>query len=156
MNSGGFFRDPGTARASSAGRLLLGDDDGAMKLACLGHADGYGVGRVGLEVMEDALLEWRAAKARGKKLGGEDVRDALDVIARAGMAFDIDAGFAELLNPGPDGLALDADFFGDLRAADDDGGILGQKGEQGVNSAIRGAGEIRLEPLGHGQGCQLT
>src|SRR5579862_4318689 len=63
------------------------------------------------------------------------------------MSFDADAESTQLFDPAPDLLAGDANLLGDFRAADDDGGIFGEEGEEGVDAAVGGAGK-----RGHARG----
>src|SRR5690348_14337814 len=76
------------------------------------------------------------------ELRREHVRDAFDVVTAARMTFHLHASFAQYFDPFPDGLALYADFFGDARAADDDGRIFSEQREKGVYAAVRRAGKI--------------
>jgi len=76
-----------------------------------------------------------------EKLRRENVGDSLDVIAGGGVSFDADAESAQLFDPAPDLLARDANLLGDFCAADDDGGIFGEEGEEGVDAAVGGAGK---------------
>ena len=68
--------------------------------------------------MVDASRERRAVQAAGEHVGDENIRDAFDVIAGAGMALHANAQCAQLLNPSPNLLPRDADFLRDFRAAD--------------------------------------
>ena len=84
-----------------------------------------------------------------EKLRRKDVGDSLDVIAGGGVSFDADAESAEFFDPAPDLLAGDANLLGDFCAADDDGGIFGEEGEQGVDAAVGGAGKSSHARGGH-------
>lgn len=113
-----------------------------MRLPLFAKTHGNSVRGVHFEEMVDAAREGRAVKAVAQELGNQNIRRALDVVAGAGVAFDAHAQLAQLLNPAPHLLARDADFFGDLCAADDDSGILGQERKQAVDAPVGGAGKI--------------
>ena len=121
--------------------MFFGENDGAVRLAGFAELHGDVVGRVDFEEMVDAAREGCARESVAEKLRRENVGNALDVIAGGGVSFDADAESAQLFDPAPDLLAGDANFLGDFCAADDDGGIFGEEGEQGVDTAVGGAGK---------------
>ncbi len=75
---------------------------------------------------------------------------ALDVIAGVRVALNAHAELAQFFDPAPDLLARNADFLGDFRAADDDGGVFGEQREQRVNAPVGYARQIRHSFRGHG------
>src|SRR5690348_16146702 len=129
-------------RAAASRGLLFRENQSAVRLAFFTETKRYVVCRFRLEKVENAFAKGRSAKMLADELRREHVWDTFDVIARARMAFYLHSGFAQGLDPLPDGLALDADFFGDARAADDDGRIFGEQGEKGVDPAICRPGKI--------------
>ena len=88
-------------------------------------------------------------EAAAQHLRNENIGHAFDVIAGAGMALHADAESAQLLNPSPHLLARDADFLGNFRAADHDGGVFGEEREERVDAAVRGAGQVRYWFIAH-------
>ena len=60
------------------------------------------------------------------------------------MALHPHAERAQFFDPAPDLLPRDADFFGDFRAADDDGRVFGEQRQQRVNAPVGGAREIAI------------
>src|SRR3989338_8143044 len=72
----------------------------------------------------------------------EGVGAGLELVAGLGVAFDADAEAAQRPGPAPPGRAADADLAGDLRPADDHGGVVHQEAEQPVNAAVGGAGYV--------------
>ena len=150
INPGRFLRGPRAAGAASAGGLLLGEDDGAVRLARFAQAHGDGVRGIGFEEMVDAARERRAVESMAQHLRSENVRHALDVVAGARVAFDPHAEGAQFFDPAPDLLARDADFLGDFGAADDDGRVFGEQRQQRVNAPVGGAREVCHSLRGHG------
>ncbi len=114
-----------------------------MRLAIFAEVHGDRVGGVNFEKMVDAARERRAIETVAQKLRDENVRHALDVVAGARMSLQLHAERAQFFDPAPDLLPRYADFFGDFRAADDDGGVFGEQREERVNAAVGGAREIR-------------
>lgn len=121
--------------------MFFGEDDGAVGLAGFAEMERDGVGRIGFKEMVDALRERSAGEAMAEHLRREDIGDALNVIAGAGMSLDADTELAEFFNPAPDLLARDADFAGDFRTANDDGRVFEKQCEQRVDAAVGGAGK---------------
>src|ERR1700751_4785202 len=132
MDACGFFGKPFAPGAATSGGLFFGENDSAVRLAGFAELHCHSVGRVDFEEVIDAAREGRSCQLVAEKLWGEDIGNALDVIAGGGMSFHEDAESAQLFDPAPDLLARHADFLRDLSAADDDGGIFGEEGEQGV------------------------
>jgi len=149
MYAGGFFGKPFASGAAAPGRLFFGENDGAVGFAGFAELHGHGVGGVDFEEMVDAAREGCARELVAEKLRREDVGNALDVVAGGGVSFDADAESAQLFDPAPDLLAGDANLLGDFCAADDDGGIFGEEGEQGVDAAVGGAGKSSHARGGH-------
>ena len=147
MYAGGFFGKPFASGAATSSGLFFGENDGAVRLAGFTELHGDGVGGVDFEEMIDAARERRSRELVAEELRREDVGDSLDVIAGGGVSFDADAESTQLFDPAPDLLAGDANLPGDFCAADDDGGIFGEEGEQGVDAAVGGAGK-----RGHARG----
>ena len=139
---GGFFGGPRAAGAAAAGGLFFGDHDGAVRLARFAQLHRDRVRRIDFEEMKDAARERRAVKAMAEHLRGENVRHALDVIARARVALHPHAELAQLFDPAPHLLARDADFLGDFRAADHDRRVFGEQRQQRVNAPVGGAGQV--------------
>src|SRR5690348_16837279 len=131
-------------RAAASRGLLFRENQSAVRLAFFTETKRYVVCRFRLEKVENAFAKGRSAKMLADELRREHVWDTFDVIARARMAFYLHSGFAQSFDPCPDGLALYADFFGDARAADDDGRILGEQREKRIHAAVRRPGEIGL------------
>ncbi len=67
--------------APSAGGLLFGEHDGAVRLACFAKAHGDRVRGVNFEKMMDAPRERRAVQPMAQHLRDQNVRHALDVVA---------------------------------------------------------------------------
>jgi len=147
MNARGFFGKPFASGAATSSGLFFGKNDGAVRLAGFTELHGDGVGGIDFEEMIDAARERRSRELVAKELRRKDVGDSLDVIAGGGVSFDADAESAQLFDPAPDLLSRDANLLGDFRAADDDRGIFGKEGEQGVDAAVGGAGK-----RGHARG----
>ncbi len=88
-------------------------------------------------------------QAAAQHLWNENIGHAFDVIAGAGMALHANAERPQLLNPSPHLLPRDADFLGNFRAADHDGGVFGEEREERVDAAVRGAREARYWFVAH-------
>ena len=86
---------------------------------------------------EDGLLYERSNEVRKKEIG-----DGAELITGGGVSGDVYAELAELLDEAPDFRASRADFVGDLRAAHDDGGVVGEQADD--------ASETSVGLLGHG------
>ena len=86
---------------------------------------------------EDRVFYERRDDIREQEIG-----NSAKLITGGGVSGDVNAKLAELLDEAPDFRASRADFFGDLGAAHDDGGIVG---EQADNASKTGVGL-----LGHG------
>src|SRR6202040_1445540 len=143
MNSGGFFGKPFASGAAPSGGLFFGENDGAVGLAGFAELHGHSVGRIDFEEVIDAAREGRPRELTAEELRREDIGNALNMVAGGGMSFHADAQSAQVFDPAPELLAGDADLLGDLRAADDDGGIFGKEGEQRVDATVGGAGKGR-------------
>ena len=141
MNARGFFRMPFASSAAASGGLFLGENDGAVRLARFAELHGDGIGGVDFEEMVDAARERCAGKLVAEKLRRQNVGHALDVIAGGGVSLDANAEGAQLFDPAPDLLAGDANLPGDFCAADNDGRIFGEERQQGVDTAVGGAGK---------------
>ena len=107
-----------------------------MRRAFFAHAQSYGVGGVRLEKVKYVLGEGGAGEPVAQQLGNQNVRNLLDVIAGARVSLHSHAERAQFLHPGPDRGAGNANFFGDLWAADHDGGILRQQCQQGIDALV--------------------
>ena len=141
MDACGFFGKPFASGAAASGGLFFGEDDGAVRFAGFAELHGDIVRRIDFEEMIDAAREGCSRELVAEKLRRENVGNALDVIAGGGVSFDADAESAQLFDPAPDLLAGDANLLGDFCAADDDGGVFGKEGEEGVDAAVGGAGK---------------
>src|SRR6516165_3594950 len=119
------FRVPDAPGAAASRALLLGKDYRAFWFSRVAELQACTVGGVRFEEMVDALAEEAAFQPLAQKLGRQNVRDALKEIAGVWAAFYANADFAELFNPAPHGRTRNADFPGDARSADDNGGIVG-------------------------------
>ena len=82
-----------------------------------------------------------------QKFRRQNVGHFLDLVAAARMALHVNAQRAEFFDPAPYGGAGHADFARDLRAADDDHGVVGKQRQQRVNAAV---GRARQGGLRHG------
>jgi hypothetical protein len=147
MNASGFLRKPFASGATASGGLFFGENHNTVRFAGFAELHGDGVGGIDFEEMIDAAREGGSCELVAKKLRRKDVGDSLDVIAGGGVSFDADAESAEFFDPAPDLLSGDANLPGDFCAADDDGGIFGEEGEEGVDAAVGGAGK-----RGHARG----
>jgi len=141
MNASGFFGKPFASGAAASSGLFFGENDGAVGFACFAELHGNVIGGIDFEEMIDAAGEGGARELVAEKLRRENVGDTLDVIAGGGVSFDADAESAQLFDPAPHLLTGDANLLGDFCAADDNGGIFGEEGEQGVDASVGGAGK---------------
>ena len=137
VDAAGLFRMPGASGAPSPGGLLLGQNDGAVRLAGASQIEGDGVGRAGFEEMMDALAEDGAVQLPAQQAGRQHVGHAFDLIAGARMALDAHAERAQPLRPVPHRRARDADFPRDFLAADDDQWDFRRAGSAGRRCAGR-------------------
>ena len=141
MNSRGLLRQPRAARAAAPRRLLFREHYSSVRLACFTQAHCNSIGRVHFEEMIDPPGKRRAVESMAQQLRNQNVGRALDVVAGAGVSLNAYAQLAQRLNPAPHLLPRHANFFGDLRAADDDGRILGKERQQPVNAPVSCAGK---------------
>ena len=155
VNAVGFFGVPGVPGAAAACGLFFGDDQGAVWLSLFPQKHRNGVRGIGLKEMMDLFSERALRQSLTQDFWNENIGHFLDLIASAGVAFHADAQRAKFFDPAEDSRACDADFAGDFRAADDDHGVVGEKGEERVDAAIGGPGKIcgihlwwhRLQPV---------
>ncbi len=143
IDSGRARRLPRVGSAAAARGLLFGQKDAAFWSAFRSGGHGCSVGRSDFVEMVEVLVEDRAAQQRPQNLRQEQVRDRAQLISGGGMAGDIHAQAAQLLNQAPDFGAVGRNFLGDLRAADHDGGVLHQQAHDAAQAQVGGLRLVR-------------
>ncbi len=133
---------PAIGAATASGSLLLGEEDRAFGRAGGGGVHGSGVGRVDFVIVLDVFGEDRVFYERRDDVREKEIGDGAELITGGGVSGDVNAELAELLDEAPDFRASRADFVGDLGAAHDDGGIVGEQADD--------ASETSVGLLGHG------
>ena len=75
---------------------------------------------------------------RAKYLGKQQIRHRLQLVTGSGMPGNLHSQLAKLLHSAPYFGTAGAEFFGDARAADDDGRIVAEKTHDAAQTLISG------------------
>src|SRR3989442_15815705 len=104
--------------------------------------------RIDLKKMIDSLPKWSIAQPLPEHIRHKYIRHSFDLVASARVTFHLHTQLAQPLRPPPDGGARHANLPRDFPAADDNHGIVGEKGQQLIDAPVGGAGKGAQRHLG--------
>src|SRR5208283_5813546 len=99
--------------------------------------------------MVDSRRKHRALQQRAEDFRQQEIGDRFQLIAGCGMPRDLQSKLAQMLHRPPNFGAAGAQFLGDTRSTDDDGGVVAQQAHNAAETCVSGTVwlEIRADWL---------
>ena len=141
--------------ATATCSLLLGDIDGALRLARSRGLHGGDVRRANAKVVMDVRTENCPAHQRSENVGDQQIGDSFQLISGGQVAGNLHAQIAKVLHRPPNFGARCAKFFRDARAADDHGRVVAQQADDAAEPSVGGVIAIGID-ASWGNACDTT